>query len=209
MITDNCIKVHPANRKAQIYHIKVKENTVSLSEHVEYRWVHFSSDDSNRYKRGLYLVDISCYQATDSTDDTIWKNCLRYNVTKNTVLKVLVEAMGTCYDISNCLFTNKEAKNTCNRYTSQINSLLQPYNIRTEMTLKSWQFYYNDAPITLEEVIKKIPDDVLYKRLDPPARTPIKAPTPVQSQPSPSYPRPGTESPYTASQGPQQAQPIH
>lgn len=168
VVVKNDMKIHPLNKEVIISHIRINGNTISFLERVKDRYRTYSSYREQRIQanRWTYSVDISRYQVSDSADDDIWKDCLRYNVGKNTMLKILVKAMTDCYNISSCFLTDDKAKYACKQCMNQLNPLLQPYHMRTEMTQESWQFYYNDAPITLEEVIKKLPDDVLSKELN-------------------------------------------
>lgn len=202
MFLKDGLLIHPVNHKVKIYHVKINGNTISFSEQVADRISHDISENTG-YKRWIYCLEISSHHMTDTADDIIWKDCIRYTVYNNTVLSALAGAMRTYYDISSCFLTGNKAVTTCNQYTNQLNAALQPYGIKTSMTRQNWQFYYNDAPITLEEVIKKLPDEVLSKRLDQPTSTPAKAPTLLRDKSSQffpnaaqSYPTPLMEQPY-------------
>lgn len=56
------------------------------------------------------------------------------------------------------------------------------------MTLEGWEFYRNDTRITLEEVIKALPTDLLFTNLNQAYSTSQQIPAPPQSQPTPSTP---------------------
>lgn len=157
--------------------------------------------------KNVLHINIANYQAKNANCTIDWSKCQRYEIAdeqnRNTLLGVLCSSLAACYDMWSCALSDSEAKSICDKYTLQLNLLLRSCEIRTKITADGWQFYFNNAPIALEEVIKKLPDEVLSKRLDQSTCTPTKAPTLLRdksSQFSPnaaqSYPTPPMEQPY-------------
>ena len=109
-----------------------------------------------------------------------WKhfNYNRYIVSPNTALNLITETIKSIFDNSNERETNA-------KYITRLNSLFSPYKIHTEMTQKSWNFFFDGTPISLEEAIRKLPDDVLLRQTPSISRN-----TPTSEQKKPIKPSP-------------------
>ena len=140
---------------------------------------------------GIFKLNTSRYKRYNvSWNPPDWKrfNYNRYIVSPNMALNLITETIKNIFDYSSKCETNA-------KYITRLNSLLNPYKIHTEMTQKSWNFFFDGTPISLEEAIKKLPDEVLSKRLDPPSSKPSKAPTSPASHPRPSTTTPAQKAP--------------
>lgn len=101
-------------------------------------------------KKMEYIKNIDC------------KNCEEHMIKYNTLLYVLVTTLSTCMDIWQDLLPY-DIRDMCNSMTNQMNVHLNSYGIKTELTAQGWYFFYDNKPITFEEVIRKLPDDISFQ----------------------------------------------
>ena len=182
LIMKTPISIHPLSIEIGIYQIVIKNNWIYFSTDIHSDSTHFSFDSYDSSNFGGVRA---------SKKDIDRKCCTRYVVLPNTLLNLIAETAGVCYD---CHYTvldvevRNEVRNLCVRYVSELNSLLSPYKIHTELTEKSWNFFYDNSPITLEKAIRILPNEVLHKKVIMPSQATPEVPTPPQSQPRPSTP---------------------